>query len=424
MSTGRMFEKDADAQMSLDELERRHDLTKLIRAESEQKGVEPQLTSSYSVSTSVTEPEEQHRFASFLDPDQQWVVVNLAHRGQRPKKERPAIRILGFFAQREEAIDYIQQATSFLSGCNLWLFPVSKYITICQTMERQQHATYGPTKAELLLNKYMEDKKRRDAEFAANRTNKQQGKQGLSFDRLRKENRLKRESKRTSTRRSALKRKAELQKTQVLPTNTPQDQMERGVREVPGHLLRRKQDFVVVSILKDVSKHVLSQEQDPEPVLIFWRAFPSYAIAKAWTKTMGARHVTNVSLDIVDAYEWLFPEDVDMEHVDEGYRNSEQDKVMRQRKIEKDKVLDFESWHKAEGKTMPVTEVIVPDKELLLPETERSIPVITPLQPAFEVQVDAKSHTDWERVEVQLDHYTNPLHPEPPATADQPMNLE
>ena len=59
----------------------------------------------------------------------------------------------------------------------------------------------------------------------------------------------------------------------------------------------------------------------------------------------------------MDCYEWLFPEDVDRDKIQEMYRHSEQNKVMLQRKAEADKVVDFEQWCKERKIEPPVVEV-------------------------------------------------------------------
>ena len=167
---------------------------------------EPAATATVAPSSSLL----QER--SFEDPNQKWIVVNFAGRNQRPKKDRPALRILGAFDSEEETRHYIATATPLLR-CNMWMLPTQRWMLICKTMDRQQDAKYTQAKIETLKSLYLQDKTKRNSEFAANRENQQQGSVNQSLHKQKQLAQEKHGKNKTSSRIKALREKAQEMKS-------------------------------------------------------------------------------------------------------------------------------------------------------------------------------------------------------------------
>jgi hypothetical protein len=350
-------------------------------------------------SGSTRNTEVQYDFGTFEDTNEQYVVVNLAHRRQRPEKEMPALRVLGVFSSLREAQDYIKTAAPLLLGCNLWCLEMRKWSLISKTMERQQDPKYSTRKIELLKKMNADDKKKRDADFAKNKEKKQMG--ALKT--------LEKPPKTVSSRSRALE---EIQK------KTLKKETSSGADDVPSCLVRRKQDYLVISFIRDTTPAVKKKRDDPEPAFIVWRFFATYDMAKEWGKTLGRRYILDYDTEIVDTYEWLFPENVDRSQVQESWSHPEQNKILSQTKAEPERVKDFEQWCKNKGIETPVTEVFppnenqstVPTATSLLEDTmDKPIPsgAVKLLPKTFQVTtLETKEKTDPLRIESTLDDYS------------------
>jgi hypothetical protein len=385
------------ATQKIEEIERRNEVVQQVKAS---HGQNP-------FSTSVPGSGEDNDFSSFEDPTQNFVVVNVAHRGQRPKKDRPAFRLLGAFETAAEANEYIKMAAPQLTGCNMWRVPIQKWMLICKTMERQQDEMYTTSKIELLKSMYLQDQARRDAEFAKNRENREMGATDLSLE-AQKKSAQKRKTKKVSSRLKALRSRGQTQ-GKIQASQDLNLCSSPGTNDVPSHLVRRKQDYAVVSFMKDVSRPVLLGADDPEPSCIVWRFFATYEMAQKWMKGIGARYIRGFDTEIVDNYEWLFPEDVDRDKVQETWRNPEQNKIMMQQKTEPGRVAEFEQWCKSKGLDMPVTEVMADNvpvatnpTELLPTDLEPKIATsaVHLPQKSFEVSVLETKNPDREEIKV------------------------
>lgn len=403
--TGRIFEQDQDDSKFAEELERRMTGHKALQ----QQGQRPFLPSTPITTISETTQNVSNNnvvslydIPGFMNPEHKFVLFNIAHRAQVPKSTRPAFRILGFFPTMEELTQHVKSCG--VSDCHMWSSPVPGHITLCTSTEKQLDAQtqYSKKKAEEMVQRYMDDKKRRDEEFKINREKKMSGKQGLSMDKVRELNKQRREERRkktTSSRTKVLEKK----NTMLTNTNTNNNssnsnidetkQRTTNVQDLPASAQRRKQEFAVVTILKDITTKTLKNLQEPEPVICFWRAFPTFESAKEWMTGTAARYIRYLTMDIVDMYEWLHPEDVNADLLEEGYRDPDQQNIMKRKKIEKDKVLDFEKWNKEEGREMPVTEIVATVKDSLLPESAKQVIA----QPTFKANI---LETDGKKIDI------------------------
>lgn len=331
----------------------------------------------------------------FFDPMQRILIFNVAHRGQRPIKDRPATRLNAVFEKPlidpdnptapTEAKLWLDMVGDQLYGCNLWQCPLGKWFLLCKNMERQSNPQYAIKKINVLKQLHERHRQRRDADFQNMRKLQSQGETGMSLEKQRlmaqkqaKDRAEKRQKARSSSRLQALRAKGkgadpieavyEQQKPQS-KTSAPNDAFvprqdsdlnhntKFGTNTTPQHLTVKGQDYAVVSWLRDITKASMSGGDDPEPACIVWRVFPNFDMARKWIEDIGKNVVRYFDMEVVDMNEWLFPEDVDREQMQEGYRDAEQGRMMDAIKNEKRKVENYEQECKHLGVKPAVMEV-------------------------------------------------------------------
>ena len=368
------------------------------------------------VSVSKPSADSRYKFGPFQDETQTTLVVNIAHRGHRPQKDRPAIRFLGIFEEQKEARSFAMDAGPKLK-CTTWMSAMQKWILITKTTERQKNSVYTDKKINVLKKLHQAEKQRRNEEFQKNKDTHATGETDTSvYKQKKKLEQQQHKARRTkSSRLQALKNLAKQKKqieeeekvnSQYALLNNNSEQMlnkslketplaeesevaephhllnpTKTAKEVPNDLMQRKQDFLVVSWMPDISKPTMKGADDPEPAVIVWRAFPSYDMAHAWVEDIASKHVFDFDLEIVDNYEWLFPEDVDREKIQESFRNPQQNRIMLQYKAEADRVSDFTTWCKQTGQEVPTIDV--------LPISSSSSAVENKMMPVDDVDKDA-----------------------------------
>lgn len=305
--------------------------------------------------------------ADVIIPEQQLVLFNIAHRNQCPKNSRPAYRILGFFENKrtmQKHAEMILNATDEKSRCNIHMAEVGKKVVLCESLKRQSDEKYIATKTKLITEKYLDDDQHRKKEFDANKANQRVGVAGQSI--------LHRRHDKATARRRALEAFAQIQQhkvpepllkgpqqqSQTLPLiKTEEAKNEPDVVAVSHTVLG--QTFAVMSCIPDNTSGAMKGRSLPEPIVIFWRAFGSEKEAIDWVLGVGSKAITHVDLDVVECYQWQFPEDVDREKIKEGFRTKELQNVMNQKKAGHEEVADFERWCDSEKIKPPTTEFVL-----------------------------------------------------------------
>lgn len=310
-----------------------------------------------------------------ISDHQYWVVVNMAHRDQRPRKERPGLRILAVFGLKDEAdLDqYTHSAAQSLYGCNIWKMPIRSWFLLSKNHARQTDSMYTSCKIETLRTLYREHKIRRDSEFQKNRESRTQGDTDHSIQSQVNKAQEKFKKRQERQRRAVSSRVKALAARGKTTKATPGDQDGNppnhadpdlntssavGTNTVPSHLYAMRQQIAVVSWMSDITKQTLQGLDDPEPACIVWQVFDTVETARSWIKDVASKAVRNFDMEVVDMCQWLFPEDVDRDKLIEMHRNDTQDLIMNQKKQETAKVANFKGWCADQNRPVPVTEVV------------------------------------------------------------------
>jgi hypothetical protein len=280
----------------------------------------------------------------FEDPLQQVVLLNITHRQQNPKSTMPGFRICGAFENVDKLKRHVQTAggPAAYGGVNLIKADVHKKFLICSSLQKQQEPGYVLDKIDKLSAAYDKTLRFHTEEFNENKAKRQQGKTGLSTKSQQQQ------SQKLTSRKSLLDKKFEEERKNGSETG-----------DVSRAAEVRGQTVAVVTIFEDTSPEVLSGQKDPEPIVIIWGCFENEEVAKRFIYTTLSKFVKDVSLDIVNMYEWVYPTQI-ADHVDEiseQYRNPSLNKIMNSRKIQKKAVLSYDEWCKTEGQQPSVLEI-------------------------------------------------------------------
>lgn len=307
------------------------------------------------------------------DDQQQHLVVHIAGRGQQPRSDKAGVQLLAAFRTSDQATEYGSKLYAGMPECHVWRVEMCRWFLLCKTTERQSNSAYVLQKIEQLRQLHDKHKQFRQKDFQQNRQQKQKGPLAQSLDqqRMLKRNRRKQRETRASSRLAALREMKQAAASGTpsrtpsgAPSGTPAAASSAGVTsggeytgQIPTAFMVRKQNYAVVSWMKDITPEVMRGSDDMEPACIVWRCFDDYPGAKKWLEEVMCKLVRDYDLEIVDLYEWLYPEHVDREKMQEGFRNKQQEQFMLRRKTDKAEVQDFKHWCEEKKVDTPVLDL-------------------------------------------------------------------
>lgn len=335
-------------------------------------------------SRTLPNPYENVPTAPFEDPTQQVVLLNITHRNQVPKSKLPGFRVCGAF----ENVDKLKRHALSVGGPNAYggatlvKADAHKKFLICSSIEKQQDSAYVMKKIDDITQRYLQTLNFHNEEFKENKEKRQQGKTGLSKNE---------KVKKISSRKQLLDTKFDTDSSKGSETGN-----------VSRNAEVRSQAVAVVTIIEDNTPAVLNGHEDPEPIVIVWGCFENESMAKAYIYSVASSKIRDVTLDVVNMYEWVFPTEIS-KHADsiaEEYRNPTLNKVMNSRKKQKASVMSYEEWCQKEGQAPASIEINA------IKESEESTDVKTEVKKTedFKVQVavadasDKKSSEEWKTV--------------------------
>ena len=310
----------------------------------------------------------------FEDDQQKVILLNITHRQQRPKSKIPGFRICGAFRNIDKLKKHVESVDGVkgYGGANLLKADAHKKFLICSSFEKQQNSTYVLNKIKDVTDKYVEILKAHDQEFKNNKEEQKMGQTGLSQH----EKIKKLESQKELDQQFDDELKKELHKESNTETENKPKNVETG--EVSRNAEIRKQMVAVISIIEDTTPAVLEGLEDPEPIVIVWGCFEDDHQAKHYIYNTASKHVTDVMLDIVNMYEWVYPTQIEekLEEITEEFRNPTLDQVMRTRKQQKSKVDSYEDWLKKENREPSVLEILSDKKTQESTEMETRVKIM------------------------------------------------
>jgi len=245
-----------------------------------------------------------------------FVLLNLGHLRRRPRCDRAAFRVLGIFGSAEDAKAH---AALLPPDTSLHLLPLSTWTPIM----RDEESPDGLAHLESLGQRNRERIQQHADEFEANVSSQRTG----------------------STTRGAV---------QSLSAAPVAESSGTAVARVPVSAEVRMQRFAVVSVLQDDAEDDADRQQ---PAVLIWEAAETEQEAQEIVKERIGRSVSDVHLDVVAMYEWLFPTALDLSKIKEQYRDEKLDDLMRHRKDEHLRVAEFRSLCEQRGQEVPVIDI-------------------------------------------------------------------
>lgn len=152
--------------------------------------------------------------------------------------------------------------------------------------------------------------------------------------------------------------------TETTPAYDPveESRVQDTLGVLPAEATVINQRFVVVSIMLDIRKAVIEGHKESEPGLVFLAAFNNRTDAEDYATNTARPAFPKAGLDVVDMYQWLFPENIDPDELKEEYTNPELNEIMQGRKDEIRDVADYKEFCKERGKTAPVIDIKEPSE--------------------------------------------------------------
>jgi hypothetical protein len=267
--------------------------------------------------------------------DQQVVLFNLAHRRQAIVSPKPAIRFLAILSaddlEDQADLDRIKERLGVTGP--VFSMPLRQMFLICKSPEMQASMQYNGTKLTSLTKLHGAAKEAGKSDFDTNHAERKTGKTGASISAQLRKADVKRKSARHT---KALNRKFKSDKaTRTMSAAIP------SALNVPEH------QFAVITVMRDLSPQVLKGKADPEPLVVFLGGFANEPAADLYIKDVLQIADDQLDYDVVAMQQWLFPEHVDEEKIDEVYADKELDVIMRRRKVEIAKAQKYSSFEQA-----------------------------------------------------------------------------
>lgn len=274
-----------------------------------------------------------------------FIFVHIAHQSHRPISIYPAIRILGAFSTEDEVKDWIKQYYGTDQSCSSWLTVSHQLLVLCESTSKQLNQKYFQDHMKTLLSFHENLQNKSQTDFDENVENRKIGKTGCSL--YAKDNKLKQKHNQTELKQFK-------NKIKNLPSTT---QLSQSVR-VNG------QNFAVIIILRDLRQLVLEKKTVAEPGIAILDVFSELDDALHYAKYTASKHYSTCSIDVVDMYQWIFPENVDTDAIPEMYGNEQLNDIMVGRKDTNANVAKYEEYCKEHNLNPDVTSVDVQEEEL------------------------------------------------------------
>ena len=242
------------------------------------------------------------------------LLYNVAQEGCSPTPKdphNPAMRLLGVFDDAAEAVAAAQVLARKSEPIDYWTTPVGDWFML----HRDRQANVG-TQIDARLEQH---RIRRDRDF--------------SQLKVARDKKLQSRTSFHKQERAARALAADAAAATTVDVDTPENS--NSVRGLAAKSVRLNQRFCVISVLPDTGSAVRTKRRIPEPLVRVYGAFPSKKEATVHIKEVLAPHIGDYDLDVVDMYEWLFPQSVDAESLVEEFRDPEINNIMQHAKEEK-----------------------------------------------------------------------------------------
>lgn len=289
---------------------------------------------------------------------QKFFLYNIAHEEQSPKTSRPAIRILGAFEDRASAVSMIPQN----SPISYFVSPLHKFIPITAKPATPEVASaivaeISQIHEDILLQN--------DKDFEETVAEQRTGTTSRSVGAIR-----------GAAKQTQRPRNIEVDNRNLCPPLTAASCLDG-------------QRFVVITYLADLRLASLDGSEPPEPLFAVLWITNTVEDGEKYAKYTASTAYPRCTLDVVDCYKWLFPEDIKSDQIArEDFGNDDLDAIFKKRKANIQKISALESEH--------------PDCVVYI-DSENPKPFEDPMKELFESENPPTSHDRLECKEPGVD---------------------
>lgn len=234
------------------------------------------------------------KYKPFPDINQQFVVIQIGHEGQRPvtKNAMPVYRICGAFPSKRAATEYGKLVNKH-TMCNTYVVESHKPHVLCRTTKSQTNLKYQDNVLGLRIQEHQNYNIFRKQDFKNNVSKKQSGNFSKNLQKVTKNKSVER------VMRTHYERFAQ----QI--DKTISNKKFREVPDIPSNLTNSYHNVAAISILEDRSNDVLAGYKSPEPAVIFWQAFRTETIGKEWIENNMGK-IRNYDVGLVEMYKFHY----------------------------------------------------------------------------------------------------------------------
>ena len=289
--------------------------------------------------------------APVLCPENQRVAVfNCANEELSPSCEAPGLRLIGFFATKEEAaqkVRWLQRRLDEDEQIDFWMTETMSPFLICRNHRRMLDPKYRQKKIDHIVAVRQDYLQARADEFEVHKD--------YVFDPLKEKEKkdtgahiknpfrqpppkpgAKPKPKKTSSRHKALQAMRKKKAAEEPPVTVMHDY--RRDLEI------RDQEYAAISWLKDITPKALRGQDANEPLFTVYRCFSSEEEAMQWIQDVAMKQIDDPLVEIVRMYGWLHPTSIDYSKVAELYANQDLNKYMKKLNQEQKDSHSFEQW--------------------------------------------------------------------------------
>jgi hypothetical protein len=332
---------------------------------------------------------EQKHFSDKVPTPEEWgneipvFLYNVAHKDRSPASSNesdPGLRILGMFQNRDEALELASKMSRKSADVDYWICMAGQWIMLHVDRNADQTKVQENIDARLVRAA-----KRRDKNFAQLKTAKDEKLQSrTSYFKKERTDRMKLKKKisNKTTESESITDSLESQTTVGCDSTESVWSPKPTLKKVPAiqqNCTRVGQNFAVISVLKDDLKATRLEEKLPEPLVRIYSVFSSKKQAKEYITNTLSPHIGDFDLDIVDMYEWLYPQSVDPDFIEEEFRDKDMTDIINHAKSEKTSTKQFRERCKELGKEPDMAHVSGSNAtdSIVLKEMPDTLPTIT-----------------------------------------------
>jgi hypothetical protein len=373
--------------------------------------------SSSGASSAKSSKRTTNRAFNLIDPNQQWVVLQVAHKNLPPKTDGPKVRICGFFQSKELAMRHRDAIHKLDGNVTTVTYPVGEPLVIASTIEKFTDDEYQKKKATENRQLYLNILDEHTKEFKKNVEEKKTGSVPLDqmtysdpLEKIQKRRKILRtvrdeaiaavksrkagesvEASRTSKfdvqkspipSASGRKTTTSTEAPTAVTTSEPTESTESNGNKIedsgaakiedtfpfPRNLEVRSQSIAAVVFIRDIEYQLKVGKKPGKPydgseeevTVVVLQSFDSDDVANDYVENCAHNELSSFNIDCVSMYEWLDVIDIEEKHLDEiqeKFDEPELDKIMQARKTEKQKKVAFEEYCRQQQISVPVTEV-------------------------------------------------------------------